>query len=304
MPKKVILDVDTGGDDAVAMLLAGHHPALELVAVTVTHGNAGLDRTLENTLRTLAAGGLSHVPVYAGAHRPLLINPIPTIEAQYYLLPFPPTRLKAQPQHAVEFLIEYYLGPDGPQTAYLPVGPQTNLALALQTEPRLAQRIPEIITMAGAYSEGNTTPSAEFNVLADPDAARIVFSSGIPITMVGLEVTSQAEVMLEDADRLEALGTPWAVAAAQLFRTETVWFIENLGRAGGEIYDACVSAAAVDPTILLTRPMHVDIETRGELTLGRTVADISVNHPLPKNVQVGMGIDRERFLKILFEGLS
>jgi len=304
MPQKIILDVDTGGDDAVAMLLAGHHPALDLVAVTVTHGNGPLETTLDNTLRLLEAGGLADVPVFKGAAFPLVADPIPTDPVQHATLPLPKASLMPRAQRAAEFLVEYYLSPAGPETIYAPIGPQTNLALALRLEPRIAERIPRIVTMGGAYLEGNTTPSAEFNILADPEAAHVVFSAGIPITMVGLEVTSQALVTLEDADRLEALGTRQAEIAARLIRNEVQWFIDNLGWSGGQIFDACAVAAIVAPEILETRPMHVVVELTGTYTRGRTVADISGHHSPAPNVDVGVGIDRESFLEILFDGLK
>lgn len=304
MPQKIILDVDTGGDDAVAMLLAGHHPELDLVAVTVVHGNAPLERTLNNTLRLIEAGELVHVPVFPGAALPLVEEPLPTDPVQHAVLPLPDPTISPQRQRAAEFLIEYYLSDDGPETIYAPLGPQTNLALALRLEPAIASRIPRIVTMGGAYIEGNTTPSAEFNILADPEAAHIVFEAGIPITMVGLEVTAQALVTLADADRFEAIGTPWAKVAATLIRDEVQWFIDNLGWTGGQIYDACAIAAALEPSVLETKAMHVAIELTGAHTRGRTVADISGYHKNPPNVDVGVGIDSERFLEILFEGLK
>jgi len=209
-----------------------------------------------------------------------------------------------KPQHAVEFLVEYYMGPEGPETIYAPLAPQTNLALALRLEPRLAERIPRIVTMAGAYIEGNTTPSAEFNILADPEAAFIVFNAGIPITMVGLEVTSLALVTLDDVDKLDRLGTPQAGIAARIIHNEVRWFMDNLGMSGGQIYDACAVAAVADLGILTTNPMHVDIELHGSLTRGRTVADISGHHPNDPNVDVGTHINRTRFLEFLIEGLK
>ena len=304
MPQKIILDVDSGGDDAVATLLAGHHPRLELVAVTVTHGNGPLEVTLDNTLRVIQAGELGHVPVFSGAATALVAKPVPTDPVQHATLPLPAPTLLPKNQRAVEFLIDYYMGPDGPQTIYAPIGPQTNLALALRLEPKIARRIPRIVTMGGAYLEGNTTPSAEFNILADPEAASIVFNAGIPITMIGLEVTAQALVTLADADRLAALATPWARIAARLIRDEVQWFIDHLGWSGGQIYDACVTAAVIEPQILQNRPMRVDIELVGSLTRGRTVADISGHHSAKLNVDVGVGIDRQRFMEILFEGLQ
>jgi inosine-uridine nucleoside N-ribohydrolase len=302
--QKIILDVDTGYDDAIAILLAGHHPALELVAVTVTHGNAPLAVTLDNTLRVMEAGRLAHVPVLAGAAQALVADPAPTGPQQQAILPLPAPTIAARPQHAVNFLLEHYLGPAGPETIYAPVGPQTNLALALRLEPRLAARIPRIVTMGGAYLEGNTTPSAEFNILADPEAAHIVFSAGIPLTMVGLEVTAQGLITFADVERLRALNTPWAQAAAGLIALQIRPWVERRGWAGGQVYDACAVAAVIEPDILQTKPMHVAIELRGQLTSGRTVADISGQHGRPANVAVGVSIDRERLSQILVEGLA
>ncbi len=202
MPQKIILDVDTGGDDAVAILLAGHHPNIDLQAITVCHGNGPLEVCLDNTLRVVDGGGLSKIPVYAGAHRPLVADPINSHPIQKSTLPLPESTMAQKRQRAVDFLVEYYMSPDGPETIFAPLAPQTNLALALRLEPHLAERIPRIVTMGGAYIEGNTTPSAEFNILADPEAAFIVFNAGIPITMVGLEVTSLALVTLDDVDEI------------------------------------------------------------------------------------------------------
>ncbi len=216
MPPKVILDVDPGLDDAVAILLAGGHPALELKAVTVTQGNAPLPVTLDNTLRVMQAGGLEHVPVFAGAAAALVAGPPPTYPIQQASLPLPESSLVARPGRAAQFLADYYLSPDGPDTVLVPLGSHTNLALALRLAPEIAGRIPRIVTMAGAYIEGNVTPSAEFNVLADPEAAHIVFNSGIPLTMVGLEVTAQALVTPADVERLRGRGTPLAQVSALL----------------------------------------------------------------------------------------
>ncbi|MBL8056591.1 MAG: nucleoside hydrolase [Anaerolineales bacterium] len=304
MKQKIILDVDTGFDDAVALLLAGHHPALELAAVTVCHGNAPLAVTVENTRRVLAAGGLGHVPVYAGAERALVAPPLKTDPLQHHRFDLPPAARPLERQRAAEFLIDYYLSPAGPETVLVPLAPQTNLALALRLEPRLAERCPRLVTMAGAYLEGNSTPSAEFNILADPEAAHIVFTAGWPLTMVGLEVTAQAYVTPADLARLRALGTPWAALAADIFEPHLRWWQTEMNWPGGQIYDACAVAAVVDPALLTTKPMHVDIELGGAFTRGRTVADAIGWHRQPANVDVGVGLDRERFLAVLLAGLQ
>jgi len=303
MAQKVILDVDTGCDDAVAMLMAGHHPALEFVAVLPVHGNVHLEVTLENTLKLLSAGKLEHIPVYVGANAPLIGPIIAGDGDQIIRLPFPESSIQPQEFHAVNFLIDYYMNGEGEDTIYMPIGPLTNLALALRIEPKLAERIPKIVTMGGAYIEGNTTPSAEFNILADPEAAHIVYSAGIPITMIGLEVTDNAEIRKEDVKRIREIGTPWADAAAEIIDIIIDIHLKYPGRTGGIVYDACAVAAVIDPTVFQAKPMHIDIEINGTYTRGRTVADIRDRKKLPKNVEVGTSIDREKFLNILFESL-
>lgn len=304
MPQKIILDVDTGCDDAVAMLLAGHHPDLELVAALPVHGNAPLEATLDNTLRLLSAGKLEHVPVYIGAESPLIGPIIAGHGDQIVRIPFPPSKIQPQENRAVNFIIDYYLSGEGDDTIYMPVGPLTNLALALRIEPKLVNRIPKIVTMGGAYLIGNNNPSAEFNILADPEAAHIVYSSGIPIVMVGLEVTDIAEIRPEDVERIRKKRTPWAEAATEIIDIVLEIHMNKYGLPGAIIYDACAVAAVIEPDILVTKPMHVDIELTGAHTRGRTVADVHGQTGLPKNVDVGVGFNRDRFLEILAEGLK
>lgn len=303
MAQKVILDVDTGCDDAVAMLMAGHHPALEFVAVLPVHGNVHLEVTLENTLKLLSAGKLEHVPVYMGASAPLIGPIIAGDGDQIIRLPFPESDIKPQDKHAVNFLIDYYMSGEGADTIYMPIGPLTNLALALRIEPKLVDKIPQIVTMGGAYLGGNTTPSAEFNILADPEAAHIVYSAGIPMKMIGLEVTDKAEVYKEDIKQIREIGTPWADAAAEIVNIIVDIHLKYPGRKGGIVYDACAVAAVIDPSIVPTEKMHIDIEINGTHTRGRTVADKRSRKNLTKNVEVGTGIDREKFLDILCESL-
>lgn len=304
MPQKVILDVDTGCDDAVAMLLAGHHPDLELVAALPVHGNAPLKDTLDNTLRLLSAGKLEKVPVYIGAESPLIGPIIAGHGDQIVRMPFPDSPIIPHPKKAANFLIDYYTSGEGDDTIYMPVGPLTNLALALRIEPALASQIPKIVTMGGAYLIGNNTPSAEFNILADPEAAHIVYSSGIPIVMVGLEVTDIAEIRKEDVEKIRANNTPWSEAAAQIIDIVLDIHMNKYGLPGAIIYDACAVAAVIEPGILETKSMHVDIELTGKHTRGRTVADVRGRYQQPANVAVGVGFQRERFLEILIEGLA
>jgi len=304
MPQKIIMDVDTGSDDAVAMLMAGHHPNIELVAVLPVHGNAPLKLTLENTLKLLSVGELEHVSVYVGASAPL-IGPILAGDGdQIVRMPFPESKIQPQEKHAVNYLIDYYMSGEGDETIYMPIGPLTNLALALRIEPELVKRIPRIVTMGGAYLGGNKTPSAEFNILADPEAAHIVYSAGIPITMTGLEVTDKAVIKKSDIEPIREIGTPWADAAAEIITIIVDIHMKFPGRTGGIVYDACTVAAVIDPSVIQTQPMHIDIELGGKYTRGRTVADTRGRKNMPVNVDVGTNIDREKFLKILYESVK
>jgi inosine-uridine nucleoside N-ribohydrolase len=298
MAQKVIMDVDTGCDDAVAMLLAGHHKALELVAALPVHGNAPLEQTIDNTLRLLEAGKLAHVPVYAGAESPLIGPIIRGSGDQIVKLPFPTATIKPQAQHAVNFLIDYYMSGEGDDTVYMPIAPLTNLALALRIEPKLKDRIPRIVTMGGAYASS----FAEFNIAADPEAAYMVYTSGIPITMVGLEVTDIAKVKQEDVDGIRRINTPWAVAAADIMDI-VVEIHTKYGHDGAIVYDACAVAALIEPSVMETKPMHIEIELRGTATRGCTVSDFKTWKKQTPNVNVGVGINRDRFIEIMREGL-
>ncbi len=300
MPQKVILDVDTGCDDAVAMLLAGHHPDIELVAALPVHGNAPLTQTLDNTLRLLSTGDLEHVPVYVGADHPLIGPIIAGDGDQVIKLPFPEPTIKPQAKHAVNFLIDYYMSNEGKDTIYMPVGPLTNLGLALRMEPRLKERIPQIVTMGGAYA----TSFAEFNIKADPEAAFIVYEAGIPIKMIGLEVTDIAKVLQKDVDSIRSIGTPGAIAAADIMDIVVDIHTKHFGKEGGIIFDACAVAAVIEPEVVKTEPMRVTIELTGSHTRGCTVASLPGYDKNPANVDVGVSIDRERFIEIMHESLA
>ena len=299
--QKAILDVDTGSDDAVAILMAGCATSLELVAVTVTHGNGPLELTLRNTLKVIEAGKLSQVPVLAGASRPLVRDPYPTRGQQRAELPLPGPSIPPGTELAADFFRRYYMN-GGDDTVLIPVAPLTNIALALLQEPALAHHIPRITIMGGSVGAGNTTASAEFNILADPEAARIVFHSGIPITMIGLEVTAGARLEKEHSEKIRALGTRQAGIVADLIDSDLTW-AEEWGSDGVEVYDACAVAAVIDPSVVTTQPMHVDIETQGALTLGRTVCDTRRRTKSQHNVDVGLALNRQRFLEVLFNCL-
>src|SRR5579871_2382582 len=221
MPKrKLILDVDTGTDDAVAIMLAALHPALDLVACTTVNGNRAIEHTTDNTLRVLDHIGRGDIPVHAGLSRPVGRPdfPIPREDrdpgVHFVEMPLAPARSKARPENAVELLIETYRNPTDAITL-VPVGPLSNIASALALYPKLAANVPEVIIMGGGHDVANVTPAAEFNIWADPEAAALVFAAGCRnLTLVPLDATHKATISLDQCRALRASRKPAAEAAA------------------------------------------------------------------------------------------
>ncbi len=311
MTVKIILDVDTGTDDAVALMTAALSPDIELVGATTVNGNTGVDGTTENTLRVLEWIGMPEVPVHRGMSRPLArdqmrqLNPASRIHGD--LLDLPAATVQAQPGHAVDWLIDTFLASDGDITL-VPVGPLTNIATAIQKEPSILAKIPEIVIMGGAHDHGNSTASAEFNIWLDPEAARIVVNCGRPIRMVPLDATHRALVSVEDAARLRSLGTPAGEAAARfvLKRIDGYDATQPMPHRAGAapVHDALAVCAVIDPSILTTQFIPVDVETGGELTVGRTVCDFRFRGHKPANVRFAVDADEHKFNRMLLEILG
>jgi inosine-uridine nucleoside N-ribohydrolase len=313
-PRKLILDVDTGTDDAIALMLAALHPDLELVAATTVNGNNPIANCTDNTLRVFDLLGVD-IPVYEGAATPLLRDDFPIPREILHRdgsmhpreLPIPPPRSVKQTQGAVEFLVETYMAATDPITL-VPVGPLTNIALAIKLEPRIVERIPRMVIMGGAHAAGNTTPSAEFNVWVDPDAARIVLTAGLPdLTLVPLDATHKALVTTADCERLRVTGTAAGAAAAAIIEGRIAAYdaLQPMDTArSAPVHDALCIAFLVDPGVLGGRPVHVDVETRGELTIGRTVMDVHGHFSGQPNAFVAFDADAPRFVSLLLETLG
>lgn len=311
MPRKLILDVDTGTDDAVALMLAALHPDLELIAATTVNGNVPVDYCTENSLRVFDHIG-TPVPVYEGVAKPIDRDdfPIPRGDVQSSnavhggYLDIPPSRSTKQPTGAVEFLIETYRAATE-EIVLVPVGPLSNIATALRAEPRLRDLIPELVIMGGANRYGNVTPRAEFNVWADPEAARVVINSGVRrITLVPLDATHQALVSLDDCAALRALGTPAGDAAATFTERRIQGYdtTQPMKRPNAApVHDALAVASLVDPSVITTHHLHVDVETSGELTVGETVVDTNFRSRRDPNVHVALDADEPRFVATLLE---
>ena len=316
MATKLILDVDTGTDDAVAIMFAALHPDLELLAVTTVNGNVPLEHTTDNTLRVLDFIGHSQVPVYAGLSRPLVRHDFPG-EKDYASdektnmhgleLDIPAPTSTAQETGAVEFLVET-LRATTEQIALVPVGPLSNIGAALAIDPKLAEAVHEVVIMGGGYRHGNVTPTGEFNIWADPEAADMVLTAGFErLTLVPLDATHQALVTREDVSRLEQLGTPAGEAAARFIgrRIEAYTAGHRVDQDGAApVHDAVCAAFLVDRDVIRTEPYYVRVETRGELTVGQTVIDTRTHAPNAPNASVAFGADARRFVELLVETLG
>lgn len=293
---RLILDVDTGSDDAVAIMLALRHPSIELLGVTTVHGNAPVDVVLDNTLRVIDLAG-TRLPVLRGTERPLERPDFPIPRAALaeravhgHPLPLPPACSSAAPGHAVDFLIDTVLAAPG-TVSLVTTAPLTNLALALAREPRLAGAFREVLTLGGIHAIGNVTPAADFNVWADPEAARAVLRAGIPRhLLVPLDTSQRAPVTRAHCEALAATADPLARAAAALIAARIDAYADRDALAAqhaAPVHDAFAVAALVDRALVCTQALHVDVETRGELTTGRTVIDVDGRSGRAPNVEVG-----------------
>lgn len=310
---RVWLDGDTGSDDAVAIMATALHPELELVGVSCVNGNVTLDHVVDNTLRVLSHIGVD-VPVHRGADRPLVRPDFPVPRrvlepegSSFHpaTLALPETMLTASPVGAAQAIVDAVMADGGDDLVLVPVGPLTNVALALALEPRLAHRVRRLVLMGGARGWGNVTGAAEFNVWVDPEAAAAVLSAGIrDVLVVPLDATHAAPVSLADADELQALGTPAGAFAADLVRHRASAYERDPTAPDGTapVHDALCPAALVHPAVL-TRVVeaHVSVETRGERTLGATVVDDRPWRAEPANARVALGADPVLFHRFLLE---
>jgi inosine-uridine nucleoside N-ribohydrolase len=302
----IVLDCDPGHDDALAILLAAADPALELVAITTVAGNQSLDKTSLNARRMCSAAGIRGVPVAAGCDRPLVRDRIasPEIHGESGLdgPAFGTPTVPLDPRHAVDVILEASRAHDG--LVLVPTGPLTNIATALARDPGLAQRLRRIVLMGGAIGLGNVTPAAEFNIAVDPEAARAVFESRVPITMVPLEATHQALATPQVIERIAELDFPLAHLCVELLGFFAETYLRVFGFEAPAVHDPCALAWLIDPTIVPTRPMRVDIETRAEFSDGRTVCDLYGVTGRRANAEVGTGLEVDRFWELLIGALA
>ncbi|MDF5703500.1 pyrimidine-specific ribonucleoside hydrolase RihA [Aeromonas hydrophila subsp. hydrophila] len=299
----VILDCDPGHDDAIALILALASPELKVLAVTTSAGNQTPDKTLNNALRILTLLGRDDIPVAAGAPKPLARELIiaDNVHGESGLdgpkLPDPGFAPVAMT--ALELMAKCLRESPEPVTL-VPTGPLTNIALLLAAHPELKSKIARIVLMGGAAGAGNWTPAAEFNIYVDPEAADMVFKSGIPITMCGLDVTHEAQVMDEDIERVRAITNPVAQCVAGLLDFFMIYHRDpKWGFAGAPLHDPCTIAWLLAPALFHGVECRVDIETGGTHTSGMTVVDRYGLTGKAANALVLLGLDRAGFIDLL-----
>jgi purine nucleosidase/pyrimidine-specific ribonucleoside hydrolase len=299
-PRPVLLDCDPGHDDAIAILLAAGRPdAVDLRAVTTVGGNAELEKVTLNARRVLALAGLDGVPVAAGAAGPRRgeLVTAPDIHGESGLdgAELPDPVVAADPRGALALMVER-----GPATV-VATGPLTNVAELLERSP---ETVEQVVWMGGSTDRGNTRPYAEFNAFVDPEAAEVVFASGVPVTMVGLNLTHQAQATPEVVARLRAIGNPAAEAAVGWLSFFADSYREIYGFAGPPVHDPCALALVLDPTLVRTVDAFVAIETEGRWTRGATVVDLRGRFGRPANARVAMELDAPRFWDLVLGAIA
>jgi len=312
LPKQAILDMDPGIDDALAILLALRSPELKLRAITTVSGNVHVDKTSVNALKVLEVAGVSDIPVAKGLSKPL-VRQLVTAERFHGVdglgdTGLPPPKLTLDKRHATDLIIQEVEASEKREITLIATGPLTNIAASLIRSPEISEKVDQLIIMGGAYGVtpygfGNQTPVAEFNIYVDPEAARIVFGSGIPLTAVGLDVTTNPSAVLESRlySEICSADTPVAKFISKITRS----WIAQWGTI--TIHDPMAVALCVDRTLFKTDRFHVDVETRGELTVGQTVTDrrfwLEEVYRAKPNVNVCVDVEGKRFLKLFMDRL-
>jgi inosine-uridine nucleoside N-ribohydrolase len=300
MPTPVLLDCDPGHDDAIAILLAaGRRDAIDLRAVTTVGGNAELEKVTLNARRVLTLAGVDDVPVAAGAAGPRRGDLVTALDVHGQSgldgAELPEPAMELDPRGAVELMAER-----GPATV-VATGPLTNVAALLEHAP---DAVSEVVWMGGSTERGNTRPYAEFNAMVDPEAAEIVFASGKPVTMVGLNLTHQAQATDAVIERFRALGTPVAQAVIGWLSFFADTYREIYGFGGPPVHDPCALALVIDPTLVRSDEVFVAIETEGRWTRGATVVDVHGRFGRPPNARVAMELDAPRFWDLVVDAVA
>lgn len=308
MQRKILLDCDPGHDDAVAMMLAWGNPSIELLGVTTVGGNQTLDKVTRNALSVATVVGMHDVPIAAGCRLPL-VRPVeiaPDVHGDSGLdgVELPEPAVELDPCHGVDLIIETIMGNEPGTVTLVPTGPLTNIAMAARKEPRIVERVQEVVLMGGGYHVGNWSPVAEFNIKVDPEAAHIVFNEKWPIVMVGLDLTHQALATDEVAERIAAVPGSVSQFTLGLFTFFRKAYQDAQGFEFPPVHDPCTLAYLIDPTIVETVKVPVDVELNGSLTTGMTVADFRAPAPEDCHTKVATRLDAPGFWGLVVDAID
>jgi len=306
-PKRIIIDTDPGVDDAFTFLLALASPEIKLEALTTTQENVTVEKATRNALSVLDLGRASHIPVAKGSVLPL-VQPLRASahvhgESGIGNAQLPEPQAKPVQGHAVDYLIERVLA-DPNEISIFPIGPMTNIAMAIRKEPKFAKAVKELVIMGGAIQEaGNMTPLAEFNIYVDPHAAHIVFHSGIPITLIPLDVTHKCVLKQEHVDRLIKVDSPvtrFLKDAIDVYLKASI----ELGYEGCALHDPLTLGTIIAPELLTLKEYYVDVDIAGGVSMGKTFADIFHVTKKPANLKVAMDVRGEDFVELFLQRME
>jgi purine nucleosidase len=308
-PKRIIIDTDPGVDDALTFLLALASPEIQLEALTTVQGNVTIEKATRNALSVLELANASHIPVVQGCSLPLLKTPHKSGEAVHgasgigkSILPEPKT--KPLGGHAIDYLIRRVLAEPN-ELSIFPIGPLTNIALAIRKEPRFAKAVKELVIMGGAIrSGGNVTPLAEFNIHEDPHAAHIVFHSGIPITLIPLDVTYKCLLTSRDVERLNKINSPIARFVHDATATYMEFYSNYEGFGGCAMHDPLTLATIIAPELLTFEEHYVDVDISGGISTGKAFADFMRVSKKPANIKVGLDVRGRDFVELFVERME
>ncbi|ANT51304.1 nucleoside hydrolase [Mesorhizobium amorphae] len=274
--EKIILDCDPGHDDAIAILLAAGNPKIDLLGITTVSGNHNVENTTRNALSVCTAYGIK-VPVAKGSPGPLIIDQVLAVEIHGDTgldgPVLPPASFELDKRHAVDFIIDTVMAHEPKTITLVPVGPYTNIALAVRKEPRIVSQVKRVVAMGGSFTRGNITPAAEFNIYADPEAADVVFRAAWDVTMVGLDLTHQAQATPDLQDRVRAVGGPIARFILDIWAFIATTHGGLLQIAYPAVHDACCVAAMIDGSVFITEKADIRVEIAGRWTKGMTVCN-------------------------------
>ncbi len=302
--RAIIIDTDPGTDDAMAILLALNSPEIDVKAFTVVPGNVGPDQALQNALTLAAFAGRCDIPIAGGAQRPLAqeLHTAEFVHGENGLanIELPVEPCDADPRSAADLIVEMVHASPG-EITLVPVGPLTNIALALIQDPSIVPLVKEVVIMGGSVSGGNVTTVAEANIFNDPEAAQLVFQAGWKLTMIGLDVTHETLFGKAQLERLAKTKGPQNGFAVEVMEF-LMAFAAKYGAAGSPMHDPLAMGVAIDSSFVRTEHMHIDVETRGEFSRGATVGN-RMGAAAP-NAHVGVEVEAERFMSFFIDRLA